>query len=208
MQEMEGIQNYDNYSAHEQEANKPKEDEKQEEEPPSGCCKFFRLEFYEQFFKATQEEVLERIKLSFFPLKPHFIDCIRTNPDFYGPFWILTTIIFLLSSTSNLARYFYNFEKDEYIFKLEYVKWAVMVVYLFGFGFPAMLYFGMKFMGLTRLSLPDVQHLSNLGYLLVWIFFQLLHPDISFVHYPCWGDSMASNGVRDDKHNCFPYPQH
>jgi hypothetical protein len=33
---------------------------------------------------------------------------IKPNPDFYGPFWVLTTIIFLLSSTGNLSRYFSN----------------------------------------------------------------------------------------------------
>ena len=90
----------------------------EEKEKPTGCCRFFRLEFYEQFFQASQGEVVERIKLSFIPIKNEFVEKVGANPDFYGPFWILTTIIFLLSSTANLSRYFYNWEKSDYIFKL------------------------------------------------------------------------------------------
>jgi hypothetical protein len=56
------------------------------------------------------------------PFKKEFIEKTKENPDFYGPFWILTTIIFLLSSTSNLSRYFSNWDKAEYIFKLELVR--------------------------------------------------------------------------------------
>lgn len=77
------------------------------------------------------------------------------KPDFYGPFWLLTTIIFLVSSTGNLSRYFYNWSKDAYIFKLELVRYAVLVVYSFGFGVPTLLYFVMKFFG-AKLSLPEV----------------------------------------------------
>lgn len=77
------------------------------------------------------------------------------KPDFYGPFWLLTTIIFLVSSTGNLSRYFYNWSKDAYIFKLELVRYAVLVVYSFGFGVPTLLYFVMKFFG-AKLTLPEV----------------------------------------------------
>jgi hypothetical protein len=81
---------------------------------------------------------------------------LGSYPDFYGPFWILTTIIFLLSSAGNLSRYFYNFEKDAYIFKLELVRYGIMVVYSFGFGFPFVFHFILKLLGCTKLSLPEV----------------------------------------------------
>lgn len=80
--------------------------------------RLFRLDFYEQFFHVSQGDVLERIKLAFIPIKTEFIEQLNDNPDFYGPFWLLTTIIFLVSSTGNLSRYFYNWTKDAYIFKL------------------------------------------------------------------------------------------
>jgi protein YIPF1/2 len=80
--------------------------------------RFFSLQFYEKFFRVSQSDVIERVTLAFIPIKRDFIEKIRPNPDFYGPFWILTTLIFLLSSTGNLSRYFENWEREEYIFKL------------------------------------------------------------------------------------------
>jgi len=97
--------------------------------------------------------------LGFIPIKRDFIEVIRPNPDFYGPFWILTTLIFLLSSTGNLSRYFENWERDEYIFKLELVRYGVVILYSFGFGLPILLYFVMKFLGGNNISLPEVHHI-------------------------------------------------
>lgn len=94
--------------------------------------------------------------MSFIPIKTTFIESLNDNPDFYGPFWLLTTIIFLVSSTGNLSRYFYNWTKDAYIFKLELVRYAVLVVYSFGFQVPIAGHFIMKFLGVTRLTLPQV----------------------------------------------------
>lgn len=104
----------------------------------------------------SQEEVVERIKLNFIPIRRDFIEKIRPNPDLYGPFWILTTLIFLLGSTSNLARYFFNWEKTEYIFKLQLVRYGVVLVYSIGFGVPALLYFILRFMKCDTLKLSEV----------------------------------------------------
>jgi hypothetical protein len=98
--------------------------------------------------------VVERIKLSFIPIRRDFIEKIRPNPDLYGPFWILTTLIFLLGSTSNLARYFFNWEKTEYIFKLQLVRYGVVLVYTIGFGVPAVLYLILRFLKCDTLKLP------------------------------------------------------
>ena len=68
----------------------------------------------------------------------------------------MTTIIFLLSSTGNLSRYFSKNDKSDFLFKLELVRLGVVVVYSFGFGVPTVLYFVMKFFGCSRLTLPEV----------------------------------------------------
>lgn len=90
------------------------------------------------------------------PVKHEFVEQIRPNPDFYGPFWVLTTIIFLLGSTCNLSRYFYNWEKTEYIFKPELVRYGVILVYSFGFGVPILLHLTLRFLNCRTLSLPEV----------------------------------------------------
>ena len=123
---------------------------------PTGCTKFCRLEFYEQFFQISQEDVVGRIKLSFIPINKTFVENLNENADFYGPFWLMTTIIFLLSSTGNLSRYFSKNDKSDFLFRLELVRLGVVVVYSFGFGVPTVLYFVMKFFGCSRLTLPEV----------------------------------------------------
>jgi hypothetical protein len=39
------------------------------------------------------------------PITEQFIDNITHNPDFYGPFWILATIVSLLSVIGNISNY-------------------------------------------------------------------------------------------------------
>jgi hypothetical protein len=82
-------------------------------EAAQGCCgRICNFAYLEQFFRVTEVEVLERIKMGFLPFKSTFLESVNGNADFYGPFWLLTTIVFLTSSTSNLSRYFYNWTKD------------------------------------------------------------------------------------------------
>jgi len=61
-------------------------------------------------------EVLERLKKSLIPWPPNFINIVRANPDLYvshhlfcleinnfryGPFWITTTVVFLMGAAGN-----------------------------------------------------------------------------------------------------------
>jgi hypothetical protein len=105
--------------------------------------------------------VVQRIRLSLRPFRADFFDISRENPDLYGPFWILTTIVFLLSSTGNLARYFNNWEKSEFIFKLTLVRYAVLIVYSLGIGFPLVL--GLL-LGLFQSIVTPIQVICLYGY--------------------------------------------
>lgn len=100
---------------------------------------YLSVAYFRQFFRVTEAEVIARLRLSLRPFKSDFFEISRSNPDLYGPFWILTTIVFLLSSMGNLARYFNNWEKSEFIFKLSLVRYAVIIVYGLGIGFPILL---------------------------------------------------------------------
>ena len=86
---------------------------------------------------------------------------IKNNPDFYGPFWILTTIFFLLGFIGNITSYI-NYKIDGVVppkgyFELQDIRYAFIVIYSFGIGAPVILYFTLKFMG-NELKLPDVIH--------------------------------------------------
>jgi hypothetical protein len=94
---------------------------------------------------VSQREVVGRITRAMMPWKQDFFESSETRPDLYGPFWILTTIIFLLSLMGNLTTYLKNFHEEKFEFRLELVRIGTIVVYSFGIGFPILLGLLLKF---------------------------------------------------------------
>lgn len=135
---------------------------KPKEEEDTSCMRFFKQKFYEEYFQVTELDVLSRIKSAVVPpFKEDFLESIEPNPDFYGPFWIHTTLIFLLGTVGNIANYIYSkFSNDEmwngYFFQLELIRYAFILVYAYGIGIPLVLYFVLKFLG-AALPLPQVR---------------------------------------------------
>lgn len=77
-----------------------------------------------------------RITKSLTPWKRNFFDTDDNSPDLYGPFWIMTTIVFLLACMGNLSRYLNNWDNDEFQVRVHLIRYAVLVVYGLGFGLP------------------------------------------------------------------------
>jgi hypothetical protein len=120
------------------------------EEMPTGWTRFIKLTYYKQYFQITEPEVIERIAHSIsIPHGDSFLTNTLRNPDFYGPFWIMTTLIMLLGFAGNLSNYLLSkFSSgevwDKYFFKLEFIREALMLVYTFGLGVPVAFYFMLK----------------------------------------------------------------
>jgi hypothetical protein len=122
----------------------------------SQCCAYLTIEYYQPFFDVSQEDVIERVKRSFTPWKKDFLELSENSPDLYGPAWVYTTIIFLLASVGNLARYFsHEIGKEPYAMRLDYVRSASIVIYGVGFAFPVVLALMMKFFG-SKVSVVQV----------------------------------------------------
>lgn len=77
------------------------------------------LSFYAQFFDVDTSEVLRRCTSSLYPRAP-FLDILDGNPDLYGPFWIATTLVFILFLTATISQYLgqKNVAHFEYNFQL------------------------------------------------------------------------------------------
>lgn len=69
-----------------------------------GLCACLSVEYYQPYFDVDTDEVLNRIKyaLMFCGEGSPFLDVVREKPDAYGPWWISTTLVFLISVTSHL----------------------------------------------------------------------------------------------------------
>jgi hypothetical protein len=111
---------------------------------------------------VSEKDVLERIKASVVPpFTEEFVEVIRPTPDFYGPFWIMVTMVFLLGMVGNFANYieskFSNDAKwEEYFFQLELVRHGMIVVFTMGVGVPLTLFALFKLMKINDLTFPEV----------------------------------------------------
>lgn len=63
-------------------------------------CNF---EFLGTYFELNSDDLKQRIKYGFIPLNKGFIGI---KPDFYGPFWIYNTLIFLIAAMGSFQTYY------------------------------------------------------------------------------------------------------
>lgn len=95
-----------------------------------GLCACFSVEYYQPYFDVNTDEVAARIKyalVSFGGSGSPFLEVVREKPDAYGPWWISTTLIFLISVTSHLKSLFSAEAGTKYDFTN--VTFAAMTVY-------------------------------------------------------------------------------
>jgi hypothetical protein len=63
------------------------------------------ISFMHQFFQVKTSEVIQRIMHSLVPFNPKLLEISQNNPDVYGPFWIYTTLIFVLAASGALTKF-------------------------------------------------------------------------------------------------------
>eukprot|EP00484_Ammonia_sp_Unknown_P001575 CAMPEP_0197021728 /NCGR_PEP_ID=MMETSP1384-20130603/2675_1 /TAXON_ID=29189 /ORGANISM="Ammonia sp." /LENGTH=231 /DNA_ID=CAMNT_0042449631 /DNA_START=90 /DNA_END=782 /DNA_ORIENTATION=+ len=79
---------------------------------PSGTqlastAKCWNIEYYQPYFDIDTSDELQRLKKALFPFAGgEFLDKeLNEKPDLYGPFWITTTLAFLMAAMGNFAAY-------------------------------------------------------------------------------------------------------
>ncbi|KAL8832553.1 MAG: hypothetical protein Q9191_000177, partial [Dirinaria sp. TL-2023a] len=98
------------------------------------------LSFYAQFFDVDTSAVLSRCLAALYPRTP-FLDTLEGNPDLYGPFWIATTVVFILFITGTISQYLastHTAEHFAYNFKL--LSGAAGLVYGYTLIVPVVLW--------------------------------------------------------------------
>jgi len=105
----------------------------------------FSIEYYQRLFNVDTMEVVERCGKSLMPIKSEFIEFTRTKPDLYGPFWIATTLIFLLAVSANISSYF--FEPDTWGYNFYVLPIGVGLIYGYTFCIPIPFWLYFKFFG-------------------------------------------------------------
>lgn len=72
-------------------------------------CYCFDMNYLQSFFNVNTSDIVERCTLALFPFKSSVseggtgLSSFRTNPDFYGPFWITTTVVISIFASFNAS---------------------------------------------------------------------------------------------------------
>lgn len=74
--------------------------------PPANAS-FYQLAYYQHYFDVETQQIRSRLLRALLPVlgTQKFYHEEDPKPDFYGPFWITTTLVFLLAAAGNLANY-------------------------------------------------------------------------------------------------------
>ena len=97
--------------------------------------------FIRPYFKVTFNDIKIRLISSFLPINNSFFNIAVDHPDLYGPFWIYTTLIYVIAAGGALSYYFTNSVNNYF---QAFVPVAGTILYLFGFGFPLVMWLSMK----------------------------------------------------------------
>lgn len=114
--------------------------------------------FIRPYFKVTFNDVKTRIINSFIPIRNSFYDIAENRPDLYGPFWIYTTLIYVIAAGGALSYYFTNSANNYF---QAFVPVAGSILYSFGFGFPFAIWLCMK---VFKLEMKYVSLVCLYGY--------------------------------------------
>lgn len=114
---------------------------------PTGLCAFLSIEYYQPFFDVNSQEVGKRLMLAFVPTQPKFFEIAKKNPDLYGPFWIYTTLIFMIAVAGNFSGYIRSSDSSKFQYQFNFVPMAAGLIYGFGFIVPLIITVMMKFFG-------------------------------------------------------------
>ncbi|KAI8598318.1 hypothetical protein EDD21DRAFT_382834 [Dissophora ornata] len=123
--------------------------------------------YYAKFFDVDTSQVLERCFASVIP-KDNFLEVMGGSPDLYGPFWIATTVIFVLFVTSSIVDSINAYMNGTvYTYDIFQMTFAFGTIYTYAFVVPLMVWGATKYFGCQ----PDLlEMLALYGYALtIWI---------------------------------------
>ena len=119
------------------------------------CC----FVIFKRYFQITSNDFILRFINSFIPFNHKFGNLIQNNPDLYGPIWIYTSLILLISATGSLTRTLQGHNNKNFF--QEFIPIAGTTVYSVGFGLPILITFLMKLFGV---KLGFVHVICTYGY--------------------------------------------
>lgn len=162
---------------------------------------FFSIEYYQQFFNVDTHLVMERIISSMVPRRApstYLKQNIGRNPDLYGPFWIVVTLVnidclqmfscrnaffcflqvFFIAISGNVANYLQHTDKFQWRYNFHLVSIAATTIVMYVCFVPLGLWAAFKWF--VQPSDPDLDievfaSLFTILFLFIALFFYPRH---------------------------------
>ncbi|KAJ8071323.1 hypothetical protein OCU04_001658 [Sclerotinia nivalis] len=135
---------------------------------PSNSKRYlWSLHFYSQFFDVDTSSVLARCWAALYP-RANFLDVLEGNPDLYGPFWIATTVIFILFMGGTVSLYLAERGEGKFAYDFGLLSGAAGLIYGYTFIIPILLFLALKYFGSESANLLECAALYGYSNL-VWI---------------------------------------
>ena len=128
---------------------------------------FYSLLYWQRYFMVETTHVLERMLASILPTKS-FVELVQDNPDFYGPFWIPTTVIFVMfAASSGVESVTARWKGQTYAYDLSRLVTAASTIYTYLFAVPLVVFAIGRYYNST-IKLFDLINVFGYG-LTIWI---------------------------------------
>ncbi|KAI8925930.1 hypothetical protein BC831DRAFT_458868 [Entophlyctis helioformis] len=151
-----------------QQSQQQQQQQQQQGQQASPTGAFWALEYWAHYFRVDSNDVGNRILSSLMPTKS-FVDTIGDNPDFYGPFWIPTTVIFALFATSTMAESIAKaWSNKPYTYDMTLLTYASGTVYTYVVLLPAIVWGIAKYYKIESIKLFDMINVFGYG-MFIWI---------------------------------------
>lgn len=119
----------------------------------------FSLDYYRQFFDVDTEQVVFRIRSSFWPINNKFMEQIQDKGDLYGPIWVTTTLIFVTAMAGNIVDWKNSYGQDSadaWRYDFNKVTLAATVIYSYIGVVPVLLWGVLKYFNSTGNTPPSL----------------------------------------------------
>jgi len=114
-------------------------------EAPVSKPGIFTAKRWQSYFDVDTSDVLRRIYDSLFiPGDGDFMEKTARQPDFYGPFWICSTLIFVTAAAGSIVEAL-NHESDNWYYDVGEVTFCAVLFYGYTTLIPVVLYFALRY---------------------------------------------------------------
>jgi hypothetical protein len=86
--------------------------------------------FLKKYFNITTADVRTRLLHSLIPFNPKFHDISEQTPDLYGPFWIYTTLIFIIAAAGSLSGYLQDKSSENFFQEFVPIATGIVIISL------------------------------------------------------------------------------